>query len=117
MNINQLTATRIKELRNKTGLTAEAVAQALQISKSTYSQIENGHTEITLTKVDAIAQILKVNLSEIIPVAGNTHTYNGNGGVNGNHISAHMQNNFFANNEETLKNLYETLKSTFEGPK
>jgi len=40
MNINQLTAIKIKELRIKTGLTAEAVAGILEISHGAYSQME-----------------------------------------------------------------------------
>ncbi|MDR3008610.1 MAG: helix-turn-helix domain-containing protein [Sphingobacterium sp.] len=115
MDINKLTASNIKELRSKSGLTIEAVAADLKISKSAYSQMENGKTELTLTKIQAIAQIFNVSFGDIIPSASKTtHTYNGNGGLNGNNISAHVQNNFFANNEETLKAMYESLKDTFD---
>ena len=40
MDINQLTAYNIKQLRLKAGLTADAVAQSLHISRGAYSQME-----------------------------------------------------------------------------
>lgn len=67
MNINQLTASKIREVRNRIGYTAEAMASSLGISKSAYSQLENGRIEITLTRIEAIANIFQVPMSELIP--------------------------------------------------
>jgi len=111
MNINQLAAQRIKELRAKKGLTAEAVANQLEISKAAYSQLENGHTELTLTRIEAISSILKVPIPEIIPSgATNNQTINGDHGANVSNNSAHTINNFFSNsdNMETLLNAIKT---------
>lgn len=51
MNINQKTALKIKNTRENIGLTAESVAMDLGISKSAYSQLENGHTEISINRL------------------------------------------------------------------
>lgn len=55
MDINTLTAVRVKETRLKQGLSAEAVAMELGLSKSSYSRLENGQTEITLVKIEALS--------------------------------------------------------------
>lgn len=67
MNINKLTASRIKELRAEKGFTAEAVAKELNISKTSYSHLENGKVEITLNRIKSLAQVFNVSVSEIIP--------------------------------------------------
>lgn len=116
MNINQLTATRIKELRMKSGMTSESVARDLQISKGAYSQMENGHVEITLSRVEALATIFKVALSDIIPSnITNPQTNNGDHGVNVSNNSAHTVNNFFANNEDNLTAIMELIKAALKG--
>lgn len=121
MNINQLTAARIKELRAKNGLTAEAVAQNLNISRSAYSQLENGHVEITLSRIELLAEVFNVPFEEIIPSSTTNHqTYNNNkGGINGNNNAnnTHTFNNFFANNEENLEAVLDAIKSVLKGNK
>ena len=51
MDLNALTATKIKALRNQKGYKAEVVAQELEMSKAAYSQLENGKIDITLAKL------------------------------------------------------------------
>ncbi|WON93774.1 helix-turn-helix transcriptional regulator [Sphingobacterium sp. UGAL515B_05] len=117
MNINQLTASKIKDLRTKNGLTAEAVAQALQISRGAYSQLENGHVEITLSRVELLSQIFNVTLGEIIPSSTTYHqSYNHNkGGVNGNHNNNNTKtmNNFFAD-DENISRVIEVIKDALQ---
>lgn len=123
MNINQLTAARIKELRSKNGLTAEAVAQGLNITRGAYSQLENGHVEITLTRIELLAQIFNVPFAELIPVSVTNHqTFTDNkggnyGNVGNNNSNTHTVNNFFANNEESLESVMEAIKSVLQGTK
>ena len=128
MNINQLTASRIKELRSKNGLTAEAVAQTLNISRSAYSQMENGHVEITLSRIELLAEIFHVPIEEIIPSSttnhqtftGNSDSTNGNNNNNNNNNANNTNttlNNFFANNEENLEALMHVIKSALSGKK
>ncbi|RYE00301.1 MAG: XRE family transcriptional regulator [Sphingobacteriales bacterium] len=115
MNINLLTASKIKELRAKNNLTAEAVANMLKISKGAYSQLENGHTEITLSRVEALSQIFNVSLADIIPSSVvNNQTNNGDHGVNVSNSSAHTVNNFYTN-EESLESIMQIIKSALQG--
>lgn len=60
MDINQLMAAKIRELKLSRNLTLEAVAHDLGISKAAMSQLENGHVEITARKILLLAEILQV---------------------------------------------------------
>lgn len=73
-----------KELRKNLGFKVEAVAKDLGISKTAYSQLENGHVEITLNKIEAIANIYKVTIAELVPSIG-TNYYASNGSFSTNH--------------------------------
>ena len=66
MDIITLTANKIKEIRISLGLTAESVAADLHISKSAYSELENGHTDITLKKLQAIASLWNIDIAALI---------------------------------------------------
>lgn len=112
MKINQLTASKIKEVRNRVGYTAEAMANGLGISKTAYSQLENGHTEITLTRIEAIAGVCGVPMQELIPdISSNYQISNGNAGnYNTNNT---VTNNFFAEStEDKLQSLIDSLQQT-----
>lgn len=111
MNINQLTASKIKEVRNRTGYTAEAMANSLGISKTAYSQLENGHVEITLTRVEAIAEICAVPMQELIPnINSNYQVSNGSGGNYHTNTNQTVNNNFFANPEDKLQAVIDSLQ-------
>jgi transcriptional regulator with XRE-family HTH domain len=58
-------AQRIKTYRELRRITQETMAETLGVSQQTYSRIETGITELTLTKIHEIAQILKVMPEEI----------------------------------------------------
>lgn len=45
-------------------ITLETLAKDLGVSKAAMSQLENGHTEITMNKIHTISQILKVPVRE-----------------------------------------------------
>ena len=95
MDINQLTAYNIKQLHLKSDLTADAVAQSLHISCGAYSQMGTGKVGISLTRLEALAEIFQVSVAEIIPVSTNPQTFNGNNSINGNHNTNTILNNFF----------------------
>ncbi len=59
MDLNQLTDSKIKEMRLKKGYTIEALAQELGIVKGNYSRMENGKVDITLKRLEALSKILK----------------------------------------------------------
>jgi transcriptional regulator with XRE-family HTH domain len=57
---------KIKQLRTIKGFSQEDMADKLHISWATYSRIERGKVDITLSRLIQIAKVLKVNLSELI---------------------------------------------------
>ena len=59
MDINQLCALKIKEVRNELGITCQSMADDLGITIGSYSAIENGKVRITLDRLQQIALILK----------------------------------------------------------
>ena len=67
MKTNDLVAAKIKEQRVKKGYSAEYVATQLKISRTAYSQLENGKVEITFNRVEALAEILEIPLSSFLP--------------------------------------------------
>ncbi len=115
MKLNELTASKIRDFRKSMGYTVEAVAKDLGISKTAYSQMENGHIEITLARVEAIANVYNIPIWELIPIK-NMNTVVTNGNV-GNDNSTNTVNNFFSDNEEKIKSLISTLSNVLENLK
>jgi transcriptional regulator with XRE-family HTH domain len=114
MDINNLTALRIKEARIAKNRSAESVAKELDLSKAAFSQLENGHTEITIAKVAAIAQVLNVNASELTPFASsqsNTVTGNQNNIIGGEHNTVH---NYYISPEEKLQQIADNLNAVIK---
>lgn len=117
MDLNALTASKIKELRHNLGYTVEAMAKDLGISKTAYSQMENGHVEITLARIEMIANICNIPVSDIIPVASTNHQVsNGNGG-NYNGTTNTVSNNFFADTQDKLQAIIDSLNATISSMK
>jgi transcriptional regulator with XRE-family HTH domain len=56
----------IKQMRELRNLTQAHVAEALKMSAASYSKLESGQTEITLTKIEQIAEVLGVDISTIL---------------------------------------------------
>jgi transcriptional regulator with XRE-family HTH domain len=56
---------RIKELREKRGLTQEDLAFAIGVDRSYMGFIERGERNPTLDKIGKIAKALKVNIREL----------------------------------------------------
>ncbi len=56
---------KIKTLRKKKGLSQENMAFELNISVSAYSNIERGVTDINFSKLERIAEIFEIKLTEL----------------------------------------------------
>lgn len=67
MDLNQLSAAKIKEIRMGLGLTSESVANQLGIAKANYSRLENGKVEISLNRLEALSRIFKIPLHAFLP--------------------------------------------------
>ncbi|CAM3899549.1 helix-turn-helix domain-containing protein [Mucilaginibacter galii] len=59
-------AVNIRKIREHLNYTQEYLAMKLNISQNAYSKIELGYTKITLERLYQIAQVLEVDLIELI---------------------------------------------------
>ena len=62
MKINE----KIKHLREGKHWSQEEMAQKLNMSKNGYAKIERGETKLYLEKLNQIAQIFNINLSDLV---------------------------------------------------
>ena len=62
----KIVAVNIRKIREHRNYTQEYLAMKLKISQNAYSKIELGYTKITLERLYQIAQILDVDLIELI---------------------------------------------------
>ena len=56
---------RLKELRQKTGLSQEAFALSINMDRTYYASIESGKRNVDLVNLEKIAKGFKVSLSEL----------------------------------------------------
>ncbi|MDQ2771308.1 MAG: helix-turn-helix transcriptional regulator [Bacteroidota bacterium] len=60
--------TPLRELRRRAGKSQAQLAAALCITRSAYSKLERGLTELTVKRAGQIAQILKIFITELLPM-------------------------------------------------
>lgn len=56
----------IKKFRELKGLTREEMADSLDLSVSAYGNIERNKTDLTISRVQQIAEILEVEMSQVL---------------------------------------------------
>ncbi len=56
---------RIKELRNKVGLSQEKFALKIGMDRTYYASVESGHRNIAIINIKKIADGLEISLSEL----------------------------------------------------
>lgn len=57
----------IKRIRKQRGLSQDNMAFDLGVETSTYSKWENGKIQLTIQRLEIIAKLLKVKVSDIYP--------------------------------------------------
>ncbi|ULJ60947.1 helix-turn-helix domain-containing protein [Wielerella bovis] len=62
MKINE----KIRRIREINNISQETMAEKLGLSPSTYSKMERGLTNITLQRLEEIAQIFQMNVTELL---------------------------------------------------
>ena len=62
MNVNE----KIRIMREVRNWTQEKMAETLGISHNGYAKIERGETKLYLEKLNQIAQIFNINLSDLV---------------------------------------------------
>lgn len=113
MNINQKTALKIKNTRENIGLTAESVAMDLGISKSAYSQLENGHTEISINRLQQISTILKIPMETLLPQNQQPIQINKDNSC-GNIQNGNVENQYNYTDKESVELLKNALRNMQE---
>ncbi len=109
MDINTLTALRIKEVRTQSGLTSQSVADDLGITIGSYSALENGKVAITIERLHQLSGIFNIPVSAMIPGSFNNQTINVSHGSHA--INASTYNSFADKNaKEMLQKAMEILK-------
>ncbi len=59
----------LEQARSARGLTQQEVAAALGISRQTYSNIESGKRELTISQVNTLAAVFRISFNDIIGIA------------------------------------------------
>jgi len=67
-NKTKAVAANIRKIREERNYTQDYLAAKLEISQNAYSKIELGYSNITLSRLVHIAQILEVELLDLINV-------------------------------------------------
>lgn len=57
---------RIKEIRKARGLTQAQVADKIGIHLTNYNKLENGQADVTLSRLEELADLFKVTVSELL---------------------------------------------------
>lgn len=68
---------RLRKIRNVRGLSQENLANDLRITSTAYGKIERGETDVNVTRLSQICEILEIHLYELfIPEHTINHIYN-----------------------------------------
>ena len=92
MDINTLTALRIREVRTQSGLTSQSVADDLGITIGSYSALENGKVAITIERLHQLSEIFNIPISGMIPGINSKQTINVSHGSHA--VNATTYNNY-----------------------
>ena len=64
MDIKILVGKRVKDLRNKLGISQEELADIAQLDRTYITSVECGRRNISIVNIEKLAKSLKVSLSE-----------------------------------------------------
>jgi transcriptional regulator with XRE-family HTH domain len=85
MSVNE----KIRLIRETKGLTQEQVAEKLGVSPTVYGDIERGNSDPKLSKLEKIAEILGMKLSELLDIS-DKGTLNINFNKQGKHYNVYL---------------------------
>lgn len=98
---------KIRLFREAKHITQEEIADRIGMSTSGYSKLERGEVRLNLNRLEQIAEILEMNVTDLLREDSGA-VYQINEGDNNNGIS------FYANTNESLKHEVEKLKTIVE---
>ncbi|EHQ25044.1 helix-turn-helix domain-containing protein [Mucilaginibacter paludis] len=65
MEIKSKVGSRIREIREKNGISQKDLSYTADLDRSYIASVENGQRNISIVNLEKIAKALKVNLSEL----------------------------------------------------
>ena len=99
----------IKKLRELRNYTQQYMADQLEISLSGYGKIERNETDVSLGRLQQIADILGVDIHGILRF-DDKHIFN----LNNNEVANGQVNNYYSGREELLERIIEQLRKENE---
>ena len=99
----------IKKLRELRNYTQQYMADQLEISLSGYGKIERNETDVSLGRLQQIADILGVDIHGILRF-DYKHIFN----LSNNEVANGQVNNYYSGREELLKRIIEQLRKENE---
>lgn len=108
---------KIKKIRELKNFTQEYMAEKLQMSQSNYSRIENNELDLPFSKLQQIADILEIGITDLIEFDAkyffnNVHAQTINGNIN--HTISSNEKKLYEEQIELLKNEISYLKEMIE---
>lgn len=98
--LKKIVGQQLQQLRIKKNFTQEAMAEKLSLSTSAYCKIEYGETDLTLTRLNKIAEILNISMFELLSkIDENKHFYRPE--ISDPNNTNQIKNNTHFNQEET----------------
>ncbi len=102
MNINKKLGNKLRVLREVHNYTQEYVSNVLDVAPSTYSLMEKGQAQITIERIEKLASLYKMDISDLLKLSDQTiiqqhFTYS-----NGISESVTINNNGLAEDERKM---------------
>lgn len=111
VDIKKTVGQRLHLLRVERNLTQEQMGEMLNLSTSAYCKIEYGETDLTLTRLNKIAEIFKISAAELFcKIDGSRHPGAGIPGTGDAHDAGTTQ----TDNYENLRDLIKTNSRLIE---
>lgn len=81
-DLKKIVGQRLQLLRMEKNLTQEQMGEQLNLSTSAYCKIEYGETDLTLTRLNKIANILNMSAAELFSKIDGNIYFTNSGGIN-----------------------------------
>ena len=75
MDIKQSVGKRVKELRNKIGISQEELADSAQLDRTYITSVECGKRNISIVNIEKLANALNVSLAEFFTFWGESYDF------------------------------------------
>ncbi|PWJ60351.1 helix-turn-helix protein [Dyadobacter jejuensis] len=72
MELKENLPEKIRQLRLAKGFSQENMADMLGVSTTAYGDLERGRTELTLSRIESVANILEVSMPHLLGIADGT---------------------------------------------